>query len=101
MSVLREYIEQVMTELARDEKFIRHLKAARSQKIVGVAEVERFVMEWVATQRGLKPAEVRNAVRVGIDKFPEMLERTRGDVTMARRMLIGLLNSLIKKGPIK
>lgn len=101
MSVLREYIEQVVSELARDEKFIRHLKAVKSQAVVGVGQVEQFVMEWAKMQRGLKPNEVRVAVRLGIEKFPELMERSRGDVTLARKMLNGLLNSLVKKGPIK
>lgn len=97
MTVLREYIEQVVTELARDEKFIRHLKASRSRQVVGIAELERFADEWLATQRAVKPEEARLARRVAIDKFPELLERTRGDVTAAKRALFSVLASTVIK----
>lgn len=97
MTVLREYIEQVVTELARDEKFIRHLKASRARQVVDVATTERFADEWLASQRAVKPAEARLARRLAVDKFPELLERSRGDVTAAKRALFSMLSAVVIK----
>lgn len=102
MTVLREYIENVLTELSRDEKFIRHLKASRARQVVSVMDQEKFADEWLATQRAVKPEEARLARRVAIDKFPELLERSRGDVIAAKRALFALLTSVvIKKKAVK
>lgn len=93
MNPLREYVEHVLSELAKDEKFIKHLKASKTRQVVDVSHMEKFADEWLAMQRNVKPAEVRLARRLAVDKFPEMFERARGDVTIAKRMLFSVLSS--------
>ena len=95
MSVIREYIEQVVTELARDEKFIRHLKTVKSRQYAGVADIEKFVGEWLVTQKGLTPVEVRLAHRLAVDKFPELLDKARNDITAAKKALFSLLTGAL------
>lgn len=97
MSVLRDYIQQVLTELKRDEKFIRTLKAARVHQVVPIVNIEKFADEWAATQRGLKPEELRLARRSALEYFPTLFEKFRGDQVAAKKALFSLLTSTIVK----
>lgn len=102
MTVLKEYIEQVLTELARDEKFIKTLKAARVHQAVPVVAIEKLADEWAAMQRGLKPEEVRIARRLAIEHFPTLYDKFRGDQAAAKKALFSMLSSFMSiKASIK
>lgn len=97
MSVLREYICDVLTELRKDDEFIRHLKAIKSRTIVPITSIESIVDEWAGTQRGLRPDERRLAYRLAVDKFPELYEKAHRDEAMAKKSLHVLLNKLVPR----
>lgn len=96
MTVLKEYIEQVLTELARDEKFIKSLKAARVKSVVPVGDIERMADEWTYMQRGLKPEEVRIARRIAVENFPPLYDKFRGDQVAAKKALFSMLSAFMK-----
>lgn|SRR6478609_1564819 len=99
MNVLLEYIEQVVTELKRDHRFIKTLKAVRVRREFSATSVERLVDEWVGLHSNLrlKPIEIRLARRVAQEKFPELYEKYRGDVNSAKKSLFITLSALLKR----
>ena len=97
MNVLSEYIEQVVTELAKDEKFIKTLKAARVTSVVPITNIEQLVDEWASSQKGLKYDEVRVAKRLAVERFPELYDKFRGDQTAIKKALFSMLNAFTKK----
>ena len=101
MTLLKEYVEQVITELARDEKFIKSLKASRVRQSVPIANVEKLVDEWAMTQRNLKPNDIRLAKRYAIEQYVELYEKFRGDLGSTKRALFSALNGFMNKGTRK
>lgn len=101
MDQLKQYIQTVLVELRKDDKFIQHLKNIKARTAVPLTSIEAMVGEWFKTRGDIKPDEKRIALRVAIDKFPEMYAKSRGDVGVAKRMLYSTLNNTIKKKPIK
>lgn len=98
MSVLVEYIEQVVTELRRDHRFIKSLKAARVRQEFSASSIEQLVNEWVRIHDNLRlrPMEIRLARRVAQEKFPELYEKFRGDIHSAKKSLFITLSALFK-----
>jgi hypothetical protein len=99
MGALHEYIAEVLTELKRDDEFIKSLKATLARQVVPIASIERMADEWLATQKGLKPNEQQVARRLAVDKFPELLEKSRGDQAAAKRALFSVLSGFVKRRP--
>lgn len=98
MFVLKEYIEQVVTELKRDHEFIKTLKKAKVRQQFTAASVERMVDEWVSLHAKfhLNPKEVRLAQRLAFEKFPELYEKFRGEVGLAKKSLFITLSTFFK-----
>lgn len=92
MSVLREYIRDVLVELRKDDEFIRHLKAIKARATMPIISIERMVDEWAGMQRGLRPDERRLAHRIAADKFSELYEKARGNEAIVKKLLYALLN---------
>lgn len=101
MSVLREYVRDVLAELRKDDEFIRHLKAIKTRATVPITSIERMVDEWAGVQRGLRPNERRLAHRLAVDKFPELYEKARGDEAVAKKSLHALLSKLVVRKAAK
>lgn len=101
MSVLREYVRDVLTELRKDDEFIKRLKAIKALTTVPITSIERMVDEWAGVQRGLRPDERRLAQRIAIDKFPELYEKARGDEAAAKKSLHALLSKLVVRKAAK
>jgi demethoxyubiquinone hydroxylase (CLK1/Coq7/Cat5 family) len=95
VSILKEYVEHVVAELARDEKFIQQLRTVKSRKYASVSDIEQFVNEWLASQKGLSKNDARLAHRIATAKFAELLHRSHNDVGDAKRELFSLLTSQI------
>lgn len=102
MNELKEYIEQVITELSRDHKFIKQLKAARVHKDFSIANVERLVEEWATSHAKLKlsASDVRIAQRLAYERFPEIHDKHRGDIPSAKKSLFIMLSSFFKNRQI-
>ncbi len=98
MSVLREYIEQVVTELKVDHKFVKLLKVARDRKKASSINIDKLVDDWLArnSQLRLKPQEIRVAHRIAYDKFPELFDKFRDDAAAAKKALFISLSMYFK-----
>lgn len=92
---LRSYIGEVLTELKRDEEFIKTLKKVRVRS--EVPDTDRFVDEWSTSQKALKSGDVQIARRLASEKFPELYDRSHGDVNRARRALALVLTDFFKR----
>ncbi len=92
--VLKEYVASVLVELSRDEEFIRTLKVNRIK--AQDPNIERLADEWAATQKGLKPDELRIARRLVVDRFPDAHQRARGHEPTIKRALFAMLNAFFR-----
>lgn len=92
---LKTYIGEVLTELKRDEEFIKSLKKVRVRS--EVPDIDKFADEWSASQKSLKPADVAIARRLARDRFPDLYDRSLGDVQKARRALNNTLTDFFRK----
>lgn len=96
-STLREYVESIIMELRKDEKFIKQLKAIKTRAKVPVEAVENMADEWFNSQRGLRDSDRKVARRLAIEKFPDLYERYGGDERSVKRALFSTLNSFLKR----
>lgn len=89
------YVKEVLSELKRDDEFIKHLKKSKFK--ISHQNIEKYADEWASRQRSVTPEQLRIAKRISSEKFHELVEKYRGDEGAAKRALFSLINSIAKK----